>query len=140
MLTSNASAFARGDTATINQRSTSAQRACVRRVVEAKESRIGKQPVPVPKGVTYTLKDNHLSVKVRGGSDEAEGGGGGRRVEGIKNNVFHRARALETGIERRRGLGRGDVGRVEAAGSRVSVCWRASFFLFFFPSYVEFDD
>jgi len=66
MLTSNASAFARGDTATINQRSTSAQRACVRRVVEAKESRIGKQPVPVPKGVTYTLKDNHLSVKVRG--------------------------------------------------------------------------
>jgi hypothetical protein len=64
MLTSNASAFARGDTATINQRSTSAQRACVRRVVEAKESRIGKQPVPVPKGVTYTLKDNHLSVKV----------------------------------------------------------------------------
>lgn len=66
MLTSNASAFARGDTATINQRSTSAQRACVRRVVEAKESRIGKQPVPVPKGVTYTLKDNHLSVKVCG--------------------------------------------------------------------------
>jgi len=70
MLTSNASAFARGDTATINQRSTSAQRACVRRVVEAKESRIGKQPVPVPKGVTYTLKDNHLSVKVRGRTKE----------------------------------------------------------------------
>lgn len=70
MLTSNASAFARGDTATINQRSTSAQRACVRRVVEAKESRIGKQPVPVPKGVTYTLKDNHLSVKGPKGSME----------------------------------------------------------------------
>ena len=33
--------------------------------VVAKQSRIGKQPVPVPKGVTYTLKDNHLSVKVR---------------------------------------------------------------------------
>lgn len=30
-----------------------------------KQSRIGKQPVVVPKGVTYTLKDNHLSVKVR---------------------------------------------------------------------------
>ena len=33
--------------------------------VVAKESRIGKHPVPVPKGVTYTLKDNHLAVKVR---------------------------------------------------------------------------
>ena len=33
--------------------------------VVAKQSRIGKHPVPVPKGVTYTLKDNHLSVKVR---------------------------------------------------------------------------
>jgi large subunit ribosomal protein L6 len=29
----------------------------------AKESRIGKYPVPVPQGVTYTLKDNHLAVK-----------------------------------------------------------------------------
>jgi len=47
----------------------------------------------------------------------------------MRNNAFHRARALEVGIERRRGSGRGDVGRVEAAGSRVSVCWRASFFL-----------
>ena len=33
--------------------------------VVAKESRIGKHPVPVPQGVTYTLKDNHLAVKVR---------------------------------------------------------------------------
>ena len=33
-------------------------------LVVAKESRIGKHPVQVPKGVTYTLKDNHLSVKV----------------------------------------------------------------------------
>ena len=33
--------------------------------VRAGESRIGKHPVPVPKGVTYTLKDNFLSVKVR---------------------------------------------------------------------------
>lgn len=32
-------------------------------LVVAKESRIGKHPVQVPKGVTYTLKDNHLSVK-----------------------------------------------------------------------------
>ena len=33
--------------------------------IEAKESRIGKNPVAVPKGVTYTLKNNHLFVKVR---------------------------------------------------------------------------
>jgi len=33
--------------------------------VVAGESRIGKHPVQVPKGVTYTLKDNHLAVKVR---------------------------------------------------------------------------
>ena len=58
----------------------------------------------------------------------------------MSNNVSHRVRALEMGIERRRGLGRGDVGRMEAAGSRVSVCWRASFFLFFFLSHVELDD
>ena len=32
--------------------------------VVAKESRIGKHPVTVPKGVT-ALKDNHLAVKVR---------------------------------------------------------------------------
>lgn len=32
--------------------------------VEAKESRIGKHPVQVPKGVTFSLKDNFLSVKV----------------------------------------------------------------------------
>ena len=41
----------------------SAARAPLR--VVAGESRIGKHPVPVPKGVTYTLKDNHLAVKVR---------------------------------------------------------------------------
>jgi hypothetical protein len=28
------------------------------------QSRIGKKPVSVPSGVTVTLKDNHLSVKV----------------------------------------------------------------------------
>lgn len=33
--------------------------------VMAGESRIGKHPVQVPKGVTYTLKDNLLKVKVR---------------------------------------------------------------------------
>lgn len=37
--------------------------------VRAGESRIGKEPVTVPKGVTYTLKDNFLSVKVRQGVD-----------------------------------------------------------------------
>lgn len=37
--------------------------------VRAGESRIGKHPVTVPKGVTYTLKDNFLSVKVRQGVD-----------------------------------------------------------------------
>mmetsp|Transcript_25766 Transcript_25766/g.63388 ORF Transcript_25766/g.63388 Transcript_25766/m.63388 type:complete len:220 (+) Transcript_25766:68-727(+) len=31
--------------------------------IEAKESRIGKEPVAVPKGVTYTLENNHLKVK-----------------------------------------------------------------------------
>ena len=43
----------------------SAARAPLR--VVAGESRIGKHPVPVPKGVTYTLKDNHLAVKVGAG-------------------------------------------------------------------------
>ena len=43
----------------------SAARAPLR--VVAGESRIGKHPVPVPKGVTYTLKDNHLAVKVCAG-------------------------------------------------------------------------
>jgi len=41
----------------------SAARAPLR--VVAGESRIGKHAVPVPKGVTYTLKDNLLAVKVR---------------------------------------------------------------------------
>jgi len=40
--------------------------------VEAGESRIGKQPVAVPKGVTYTLKDNHLAVKGPKGSLEMQ--------------------------------------------------------------------
>ncbi len=55
-----------------------AHRARVTRVVEAKESRIGKKPVAVPKGVTYTLKDNHLAVKVRagGGSIATDGASG----------------------------------------------------------------
>ena len=33
--------------------------------IEAGESRIGKEPIKVPKGVTYTLENNHLKVKVR---------------------------------------------------------------------------
>ena len=64
MLASQVSTFARGD-ATISSQSSTRRTTSVRRVVEAKESRIGKQPVQVPQGVTYTLKDNHLAVKVR---------------------------------------------------------------------------
>lgn len=33
-------------------------------VIECKESRIGKQPVPIPSGVTVTIKGTHLTVKV----------------------------------------------------------------------------
>ena len=42
----------------------SAARAPLR--VVAGESRIGKHPVPVPKGVTYTLKDNHDATPLCG--------------------------------------------------------------------------
>jgi len=33
-------------------------------VIECKESRIGKAPVPIPSGVTVTIKGHHLTVKV----------------------------------------------------------------------------
>lgn len=33
-------------------------------VTECKESRIGKAPVPIPAGVTVTIKGSHLTVKV----------------------------------------------------------------------------
>ena len=33
-----------------------------------KESRVGKLPVPVPKGVTVTIVDNKMTAKARGGS------------------------------------------------------------------------
>ena len=33
--------------------------------VVAKESRIGNRPITLPKGVTVTLKDNNVAVKVR---------------------------------------------------------------------------
>ena len=65
MLASHVSAFARGDAMMTPQHSKRSSGARVTRVVEAKESRIGKKPVAVPRGVTYTLKDNHLAVKVR---------------------------------------------------------------------------
>ena len=39
--------------------------------VVAKESRIGKQPVPVPDKVTVTLDGNLVMVKVRGGGATA---------------------------------------------------------------------
>lgn len=35
-------------------------------VVECKESRIGKLPVPVPKGVTVTIDNNKVTAKVSG--------------------------------------------------------------------------
>merc|ERR1712159_717663 len=69
MLASQVSTFARGD-GTISSQSSTRRTTSVRRVVEAKESRIGKQPVQVPQGVTYTLKDNHLAVKGPKGSLE----------------------------------------------------------------------
>jgi len=64
MLTAHASAFVRGDSA-IRAKRAESTKVPVRRAIEAKESRIGKVPVAVPKGVTYTLKNNMLSVKVR---------------------------------------------------------------------------
>ena len=74
MLASQVSTFARGD-ATISPQSTARGRTVVRATIEAKESRIGKQPVAVPKGVTYTLKDNHLAVKVRAARCDARDAG-----------------------------------------------------------------
>lgn len=136
MLTSNASAFARGDTATINQRSTSAQRACVRRVVEAKESRIGKQPVPVPKGVTYTLKDNHLSVKVCGRATR-------RKEEEEEEARESRIMCFIARAHRKR-----ESSVAEGWGVGMSVAWRppavgflwAGGPLFFSFSHLELDD
>ena len=74
MLASQVSTFARGD-ATISPQSTARGRTVVRATIEAKESRIGKQPVAVPKGVTYTLKDNYLAVKVRAARCDARDAG-----------------------------------------------------------------
>ena len=100
MLSSHASAFARGD-ATIVPQSSVASRARVNRACEAKESRIGKQPVVVPKGVTYTLKDNFLTVKVRGRRSRTGGGHGDALIYAAS-----RARVGE-----RRGRSRVDAGR-----------------------------
>ena len=66
MLAAHTSSFVRGDTtASLRAKRAEGKTAAPRRAIEAKESRIGKVPVAVPKGVTYTLKDNMLSVKVR---------------------------------------------------------------------------
>jgi hypothetical protein len=83
MLASQVSTFARGD-ATFSPQSTARGRTVVRATIEAKESRIGKQPVAVPKGVTYTLKDNHLAVKVRATRCDARDG------ERARENAFDR--------------------------------------------------
>ncbi len=56
-----------GDAAAL-RRSSSAAHASTQRVVltvEAKESRIGKASIKVPKGVTVSLKDNHMIAKAR---------------------------------------------------------------------------
>jgi len=63
MLAAQVSSFVRGDT-TIRAKRAESTKPTARRAIEAKESRIGKVPVAVPKGVTYTLKDNMLAVKV----------------------------------------------------------------------------
>ncbi len=39
-------------------------------VTECKESRIGKAPVPIPTGVTVTIKGSHLTVKVKTAATE----------------------------------------------------------------------
>jgi len=91
MLAAHASSFTRGD-ATIVPQSSVASRRRVNRVCEAKESRIGKHPVAVPKGVTYTLKDNFLSVKVR---TRVNGRTGRRWMEGDFDCIAY-ARRWET--------------------------------------------
>ena len=45
--------------------STSGGRAATLHVSAGGESRIGKLPLPIPKGVTVTLTGQHLAVKVR---------------------------------------------------------------------------
>jgi hypothetical protein len=61
------SAFA-GDVAVLRGRSRGEARGNACRVVTtAKESRIGKNSVKVPKGVTVTVKDNLLVAKARVG-------------------------------------------------------------------------
>lgn len=62
-LSSVTSTFASGDVL----RAKAAPAASCRTVltVECKESRIGKMPVPVPKGVTITIENNKVVAKVR---------------------------------------------------------------------------
>uniref|UniRef100_A0A6U0B6U3 Large ribosomal subunit protein uL6 alpha-beta domain-containing protein n=1 Tax=Ostreococcus mediterraneus TaxID=1486918 RepID=A0A6U0B6U3_9CHLO len=71
MLAAQVSSFVRGDT-TIRAKRAESTKPTARRAIEAKESRIGKVPVAVPKGVTYTLKDNMLAVKGPKGSMEMQ--------------------------------------------------------------------
>jgi hypothetical protein len=61
-----ASAFA-GDVAQLRSSGESSSQSgrCSAFVVTAKESRIGKNSVKVPKGVTVTVKDNLLVAKAR---------------------------------------------------------------------------
>lgn len=61
-LSSVQSGFASGETVRMKA---SARRASVSVAIEAKESRIGKMPVPVPKGVTVTIDNNLMTAKAR---------------------------------------------------------------------------
>ena len=81
--------------------------------VVAKQSRIGKKPVPVPKGVTYTLKDNLLAVKVRARPLSRTNSYGAARCEAITRS---RRRPRPT-----------PVASVHAASDRVLGFWLALF-------------
>jgi|APGre2960657444_1045066.scaffolds.fasta_scaffold00367_12 hypothetical protein len=54
-----------GDAAALRRSGSHAACSRVAVVTTAKESRIGKVPITLPKGVTVTLKENHMTVKVR---------------------------------------------------------------------------
>lgn len=62
------SAFA-GDVAVLRGSAREARGNSCRVVTTAKESRIGKNSVKVPKGVTVTVKDNLLVAKARAGTE-----------------------------------------------------------------------
>ena len=90
----------------------SAARAPLR--VVAGESRIGKHPVPVPKGVTYTLKDNHLAVKVGAGH--------------LLRSDSYSATRCDAVVRSRRRPRPTPVASVRAATDRVLGFWLALFF------------